>query len=72
MVALLTDQRTADGIAATIGMALTVAAYVYLTNRAEPPAAVETCIRLPYEPSERGGQCYRDQPFALERTEQTQ
>jgi len=58
ILALLTDQRSIDGIAATIGMALIVAAYVYVTNRAEPTAEVEPCIKTPYQPHERGGDCY--------------
>ena len=58
VLALLKDQRSIDGIAATVGMALTVAAYVYVTNRAEPSPAVEACVSLPYRPTDRGGECY--------------
>ncbi|HLF11992.1 MAG TPA: hypothetical protein VJA26_12325 [Gammaproteobacteria bacterium] len=71
LLTLLKDQRSIDGIAFTAGMALAVAAYVYVNNRAEPPAEVETCVSVPHTASERGGQCYRYSPFARERTEKT-
>ena len=63
LLALLTDQRSIDGIAATVGMLLTVAAYTYL-NRDEPSRPIEAmaCVSVPYTPSERGGECYEVAP----------
>ena len=71
LLALLKDQRSIDGISATLGMLFTLAIYAYLDREPVKSPLAEPCIAIPYAPFERGAQCYRHPPFARERTEKT-